>query len=65
MPLERPDYTPQCCGKDAEWVVQSVNIAYFYCKECKKEVKDVTPPALEWPDNWNSFYMDIQTIKKS
>jgi hypothetical protein len=36
--MERPKYTPKCCGQDAKWVEQTVNLAYFFCTKCKKEV---------------------------
>lgn len=42
-PIERPYATPNCCEKPAKWVQQSVNLAYFYCETCKKEVSDVNP----------------------
>lgn len=29
---------PSCCGKEAEWIVQSARLQYWYCRECKKEV---------------------------
>lgn len=29
-----------CCGKEPTWIVQSQNLAYWFCKECKKEVKE-------------------------
>lgn len=32
--------TPRCCGFDAEWIVQSVRLAYWYCKECHTEVSE-------------------------
>ncbi len=36
--MEQPNYTPKCCGQDAKWVEQSVNLKYFYCAKCKNEV---------------------------
>lgn len=29
---------PICCGQEAKWVEASVNLAYWYCTKCKKEV---------------------------
>ncbi len=28
----------RCCGQEAKWVEQSVNLKYWYCTECKQEV---------------------------
>jgi hypothetical protein len=43
---------PNCCGKEAEWIVQSVRLAYWFCRECKNEVsyKPVSASALERSD---------------
>lgn len=43
--MEKPSITPICCGQDAEWIVQSLNLAYFFCRECRKEV--IAPEKLE------------------
>lgn len=29
---------PRCCGQDSEFIVQSINLKYWYCRECKNEV---------------------------
>jgi hypothetical protein len=29
---------PFCCGKEAEWVVQSKSLSYWFCRQCKNEV---------------------------
>jgi len=31
---------PFCCGKRAKYVIQSVNLAYWYCEVCKNEVPE-------------------------
>lgn len=28
---------PICCGQEAQWTVQSISLAYWFCKVCKKE----------------------------
>ena len=28
---------PICCGRETLYIVQSPSLAYFFCKECKKE----------------------------
>ena len=35
------------CNKDAEWIVQSPNLQYFYCKTCK--VEPIELPTLQEP----------------
>lgn len=29
---------PRCCGQDSEFIVQSINLKYWYCRECRNEV---------------------------
>lgn len=39
---------PICCGRDAEWIVQSISLSYWFCRECRNEVsakKDDAPEA--------------------
>lgn len=31
---------PVCCGKEAIWVVNSFTLQYWYCRQCKNEVKE-------------------------
>ncbi len=46
---------PRCCGTDASWIVQGINLAYWYCRECKNEVDpeaftyDFAPPCFTGP----------------
>lgn len=35
------------CNMDAEWVIQSPSLAYWYCKDCK--VEPIELPVLEQP----------------
>ncbi len=37
---DQPKYTPKCCGLDAKWIEQSVNLKYFFCTKCKNEVTE-------------------------
>lgn len=63
---------PKCCGKDATWVVQSHNLQYWYCKECKKEpgaktqvggLPDRLPETDEEMLVWFSKYVDDKVSK--
>lgn len=38
--VQEPERKPRCCGQDAKWICHSVNLHYFYCEVCKKEVVD-------------------------
>jgi hypothetical protein len=39
---------PICCKQEARYVVQSINLEYWYCDECKQEpAATVTHPVLE------------------
>ncbi len=42
--MTKPEKTPYCwnCSQEPDWVVLSVNIAYFYCKSCKQEIRDTS-----------------------
>ncbi len=35
-----------CCGQKAQWTVISHNLRYWYCKECKNEVREETADQL-------------------
>lgn len=35
------------CNKDAEWIVQSPSLQYYYCKDCK--VEPIELPTLQEP----------------
>lgn len=35
-----------CCGKPARWTVISHNLNYWYCGECKNEVREETADQL-------------------
>lgn len=39
--VEKPEFTPSCCGQPAKWVEVTVNMQYFYCDKCKNEVSSV------------------------
>lgn len=30
---------PNCCGQPSQWTVQSISLAYWFCKVCKQEPK--------------------------
>lgn len=30
---------PKCCGRDASWIVINPRSEYWFCKECRNEVK--------------------------
>lgn len=51
--VERPYYTPSCCNQLSKWVQHSVNLAYFYCEVCKKEVPEVS--GVGGNDRWASL----------
>jgi hypothetical protein len=36
--------SPMCCGMPATWNVVSVRLAFWICKECRKEVLDLPSP---------------------
>ena len=36
-----------CVHPNKKWVVQSINLQYWYCPDCKKEVKDCPPPTKQ------------------
>lgn len=38
---------PICCGKESKLVEPTLNLSYYYCEVCKKEVQSTT--ALELP----------------
>ena len=40
---------PMCCGQDSIWVDMGPTLQYYYCKECKNEVKDkpIKDPSAE------------------
>lgn len=39
---------PWCCGEQATWVNMGKWMEYWYCKKCKKEVKDEGRPPFGW-----------------
>jgi len=48
---------PMCCGQDSVWVDMGPKLQYFYCRECKNEVKDTgkrdyTAPNVYLDDSW-------------
>lgn len=30
--------SPRCCGQNAEFIVQSISLKYWFCRECRNEV---------------------------
>lgn len=39
--------TPICCGQDAKWIMQSISLQYWFCKECKNEVVEAKPMTID------------------
>ena len=39
--LEKPAYSPLCCGDESTWVCHSPTLHYFYCQKCKDEVDPI------------------------
>lgn len=49
---------PECCGKKARWVNNGPRLEYWYCGECKTEVKEQKKPTI----NYGSYEEQVQLI---
>lgn len=62
--VQEPDYKPYCCSQQSKWICHSVNLHYFYCEICKKEVDPnaVSPKVSNLCDNWGYGSSDIHIV---
>jgi hypothetical protein len=57
---------PKCCNKDAVWVDMGPKLQYYFCKECRKEVKEekeeVKKEIHQNDDIWDHLYYRLQSF---